>query len=31
MAFIDGIVSAEMTNLIGRLLLALYNAIGDFG
>ncbi len=31
MAFIDGMISAEMTNWIGKLLLALYNAIGDFG
>ncbi len=31
MAFVDGVISAEMTNLIGKLLLALYNAIGDFG
>lgn len=31
MAFVDGMISAEMTNLIGKLLLALYNAIGDFG
>lgn len=31
MAFIDGMICAEMTNWIGKLLLALYNAIGDFG
>lgn len=29
MAFIDGMICAEMTNWIGKLLLALYNAIGD--
>lgn len=31
MAFINTLLSAEMTNLIGKLLLALYNGIGDFG
>lgn len=31
MAFMNTLLSAEMTNLIGKFLLVLYNAIGDFG
>lgn len=31
MAFMNYILSAEMTNIVGKALLALYNGIGDFG
>ena len=31
MAFMNTLLSAEMTNLVGKFLLVLYNAIGDFG
>ena len=31
MAFMNALLSAEMTNLVGKFLLVLYNAIGDFG